>query len=94
MFDRVRVVGISEPTRLYELIEEKEPWKVQAVEVFHEGMRDFEAKRWKLAAATLGRVLNILPTDGPETVYLKCCQQFMRKPLTETWDGTFSLATQ
>ena len=95
--DRVRVVGISEPVRLYELIEEKDAVEstiVQAVEVFHEGMQDFEAKRWKLAVTTFRRVLSILPNDGPAAVYLKRCHQFMRKPPAETWDGVFSLTTK
>ncbi|MGA2379265.1 MAG: adenylate/guanylate cyclase domain-containing protein [Spirochaetia bacterium] len=95
--DRVRVVGINEPTRLYELIEEKgaeENTVAQAVEVFHEGMQDFEAKKWKLAAATFRRVLKILPTDGPATVYLKRCQGFMRKPPADNWDGVYSLTTK
>jgi adenylate cyclase len=94
--DRVRVVGINEPTRLYELIEEKqavESTVAQAVEVFHEGMQDFEAKRWKLAAATFRRVLQILPTDGPAAVYLKRCQQFMRKPPPDTFP-VYSLTTK
>ena len=66
--DRVRVVGINEPVRLYELIEEKDAVDktvAQAVEVFHEGLQDFEAKNWKIAAATFRRVLQILPDDGP-----------------------------
>ncbi|MGA2480253.1 MAG: CHASE2 domain-containing protein [Spirochaetia bacterium] len=95
--DRVRVVGINEPTRLYELVEEKDAVDkiiAQAVEVFHEGMQDFEAKHWKLAAATFRRVLKIHPEDGPATVYLRRCQQYMRKPPAEDWDGVYSLTTK
>jgi adenylate cyclase len=95
--DRVRVVGINEPTRLYELIEEKnaaESSVVQAVEIFHEGLRDYEAKQWKLAAASFRRVLTVLPSDGPASVYLKRCQQYMRKPPVEPWTGIFALTTK
>lgn len=92
--DRVRVVGIEKAVRLYELIEEKDAVDrtvAQAVEVFHEGLADFEAKKWKLAAATFRRVLTILPTDATSEVYLKRCQLFMRKPPAEDWDGVFKL---
>ena len=95
--DRVRVVGINEPVRLYELIEEKDAVDrtvAQAVDVFQEGLQDFEAKNWKVAAATFRRVLTILPTDGPAQVYLKRCQAFMRKPPVEGWDGVFKLETK
>jgi adenylate cyclase len=95
--DKVRVVGINEPTRLYELLEEKaaaESTVQQAVEIFHDGLREFEARKWKLAAAAFRRVLKILPADGPAGVYLKRCQQFMRKPPAETWDGIYALTTK
>ena len=91
------MVGISEPTRLYELIEERDAVDAtvaEAVEVFHEGMQHFEAKEWKLAAVTFKRVLGIQPADGPAQVYLKRCQEFMRKPPADTWDGVFVLATK
>ncbi|MGO9307997.1 MAG: hypothetical protein ACLQDL_03115, partial [Spirochaetia bacterium] len=63
-------------------------------EVFHEGLQDYEAKKWKLAAATIRRVLKIRPTDGPATTYLKRCQQNMRKPPAETWDGVYNMTTK
>lgn len=66
----------------------------QAVEVFHEGLADFEDKKWKLAAATFRRVLTILPGDPPSEAYLKQCQLFMRKPPAEDWDGVFKLETK
>ena len=95
--DRVRVVGINEPIRLYELVEEKsvvENTVLQAVQVFEEGMQDFEAKRWETAAETFTHVLEILPTDGPAAIYLKRCQEFLKKPPADTWDGVFSLTVK
>jgi adenylate cyclase len=95
--DRVRVVGINEAVRLYELLEEKDAAErtvQQAVEVFHDGLQEFEAKKWKRAAATFRRVLKIMPTDGPAAVYLTRCQQFMRKPPAENWDGIYALTTK
>jgi len=66
--DRVRVVGINEPTRLYEQIEEKDAVErtvAKAVGVSHEGMQDSEAKWWKLVATTFRHVLTLPPSDGP-----------------------------
>ena len=95
--DRVRVVGIEKAVRLYELIEEKgavDPIAAQAVEVFHQGLTEFEAKKWETAAATFRRVLEILPTDATSEIYLKRCQVFMKKPPAEDWDGVFKLETK
>jgi adenylate cyclase len=95
--DRVRVVGINQPVRLYELIEEKgraERAVVEAVEVFHRGLEQYEQKDWARARATFEQVLRILPEDGPATRYIKSCQDFQAKPPAAGWDGVFNLTTK
>jgi adenylate cyclase len=95
--DRVRVVGINEPVRLYELIEEKskaERAMVEAVEIFHQGLEQFEQKDWARAKATFEQVLRILPQDGPAQRYIKSCQEFQAKAPAAGWDGVFNLTTK
>jgi adenylate cyclase len=97
MLDRVRVVGINQPVRLYELIEEKgraERSVEEAVEIFHKGLEQFEAKDWAGARATFGEVLRLLPEDGPATRYIKSCKEFKTKPPAPNWDGVFNLTTK
>jgi adenylate cyclase len=92
--DRVRVVGIEQPVRLYELVDEKgagDAATLEAIEVFHRGQQLFEAKRWEEALAQFRKVLKILPGDGPATAFSKRCQEFKRKPPLESWDGVFNL---
>ena len=95
--DRVRVVGINQPVRLYELIEEKgKAGKAveEAVEIFHNGLEKFEAKDWVSARATFEEVLRVLPEDGPAKRYIKSCQEFEAKPPASNWDGVFNLTTK
>ncbi len=95
--DRVRVVGINQPVRLYELIEEKskaERAMVEAVEIFHQGLEQFEQKDWAKAKATFEQVLRILPEDGPAQRYIKSCQDFQAKAPAAGWDGVFNLTTK
>ncbi len=95
--DRVRVVGINQPVRLFELIEEKgraEKSLEEAVEIFHRGLEQFEAKDWAEARATLGEVLRLVPEDGPAKRYIKSCQEFEAKPPASNWDGVFNLTTK
>ena len=95
--DRVRVVGINKPVRLYELIDEKDAVDktvAEAVQLFHQGLEEFEAKKWKVAASTFRQVLQVLPGDSTSDVYIKQCQVFMRKPPAEDWDGVFKLETK
>ncbi len=95
--DRVRVVGITQPVRLFELIEEKgkaEKAVVQAVEIFHRGLEQFEQKDWARARATFEEALRVLPNDGPAQRYVKSCQDFLVKPPAANWDGVFNLTTK
>ena len=95
--DRVRVVGINQPVRLYELIEEKgkaEKSVEEAVEVFHRGLARFEEKDWAGARAIFEDVLKILPEDGPAKRYIKSSQELEVKPPPAGWDGVFNLTAK
>ena len=95
--DRVRVVGINQPVRLYELIEERGRAGrsvEEAVEVFHRGLEQFEAKDWAGARASFEEVLRLLPEDGPAKRYIKSCQEFEAKAPPSGWDGVFNLTTK
>ncbi len=95
--DRVRVVGINQPVRLFELIEEKgraEKTVQEAVGVFHRGLDLYEDKDWKGAQAVFAEVLRLVPEDGPAKRYIKSCQEFEAKPPAANWDGVFNLTTK
>ncbi len=93
--DRVRVVGIQQPVRLFELIDEKvnaDPKKVEAVEIFHRGLELFEERDWEGARNEFKKVLEVLPDDGPAKIYIKRCNDFKRKSPPASWDGVFNLS--
>ncbi|NNM67702.1 MAG: CHASE2 domain-containing protein, partial [Spirochaetales bacterium] len=95
--DKVRVVGISNPVRLYELIEEKSlatPGQIQMVEAFHTGLESFEAKDWAKAETLFQEVLRLAPNDGPSQFFSRRCAEFKKKPPVENWDGVFNLTTK
>jgi adenylate cyclase len=92
--DRVRVVGISQPVRLFELLEERsgvDASTLAAVEIFHQAQALFEARDWDKAAGLFEEVQRLLPGDGPAEVFLKRCREFKKKPPADNWDGVFSL---
>lgn len=93
--DRVRVMGIQEPVRLYELIDEKSATSadmLEAVEFFHKGLELFENRQWDAAVAQFRKVQKILPGDGPSGVFIKRCQGFKKNPPAASWDGVFKLS--
>jgi adenylate cyclase len=92
--DRVRVIGISEPVRLYELLETAEkavPGQIKLVEVFNKSLAFFEDRNWKQAADGFREALSINSGDKPTQKYLDRCIDFMTNPPLDTWDSIYNL---
>lgn len=92
--DRVRVVGIQQPVRLYELVGQQgsgDSALSATVERFHAVLDLFEAKDWARAKAGFEEILKDHPEDGPAKLYLKRCEDNVKSPPSATWDGVFSL---
>ncbi|MCG8478756.1 MAG: adenylate/guanylate cyclase domain-containing protein, partial [Spirochaetales bacterium] len=95
--DRVRVKGTDEPVRLYELIgygDESSAPQREALELFERGLADFEMRSWETAARRFETVLRIYPDDGPATLFLERCREFMEQEPRDTWDGVISLTAK
>jgi len=92
--DRVRVVGINEPVRLYEIVEERFELSnkiLEALGIFDEGLQAFEEWDWESAKTYFLEVLEIVPDDGPSQFYLERCNKYIKKAPPKNWDGVFSL---
>jgi adenylate cyclase len=94
---RVRVVGIQEPVRLFELIDERSAAgarTLEAIETFHRAQALFEGRQWDQAAELFAEVQKALPGDPPSEAFLKRCEEFKKKPLPENWDGVIDLTAK
>ncbi|GHV93517.1 guanylate cyclase [Spirochaetia bacterium] len=92
--DRVRVVGINQPVRLYELLDTLEnaaPEQKQLVEVFHEALDLFEKRDWKQAAEGFREILSTAKGDAPAQKYLDRCTAFLSSSPADDWDGVYNL---
>ncbi|MDR0321190.1 MAG: adenylate/guanylate cyclase domain-containing protein [Treponema sp.] len=95
--DRVRVVGINEPVRLHELIdtfEAADESKKKLVSVFHDALQCFEARQWEKAVAGFKEALSINSSDEPSRMYVERCENFMKKPPEDSWDGVYNLSSK
>ncbi len=95
--DRVRVVGISEPVRLFELVDEKElagDESLEIINIFHDALEKFEEKNWADAEDLFQKILRIDPEDGPAGIYIKRCTEYRKKAPPANWDGVFNLTTK
>jgi len=97
MLDRVRVVGINEPVRLYQVVDETKYLEAEmgkAISSFHAGIERFENKEWDGAIEAFTQVLNLIPGDGPAETFLKRCREYKENPPPEGWDGVFNLTSK
>jgi adenylate cyclase len=91
--DRVRVVGINEPVRLHErlnMMDCAEPNEKKLVEVFDQAREYYENRKWKEAIEGFKESLSI-ENGGPSAIYLKRCENFLKNPPDDKWDGVNNL---
>lgn len=92
--DRVRVVGINEPVRLVEVVEEHSQAASEvreAVEIFHDGLARYEQREFARSFKRFKDVVRILPKDGPSTIYLKRCIGYAKNPPPDSWEPVVNL---
>jgi class 3 adenylate cyclase len=92
--DRIRVVGINEPVRIYEIMETRERATSAMHErkaLFHNAHALFESRRWADAERAFNHVLKTFPGDGPSTLYIDRCRQYQKREPAASWDGVFNM---
>jgi class 3 adenylate cyclase len=90
--DRVRLVGISSPLRLYEIIgfrEKLSPRELEGAASWDEGVDLFEQRRFEKAEELFASLAK--EGDGAAGVYLERCRKFIAAPPPDNWDGVNNL---
>jgi class 3 adenylate cyclase len=92
--DRVKLLGINEAVRIYEILETKTDAADALFELtylFHKALDLFDARNWKDAGEAFNHVLKLFPNDGPSLLYADRCAQYSERPPKDDWDGVFNL---
>jgi len=92
--DRIKVIGIEEPVRIYEILETKAdaaPALRELAHLFQAALNIFETRNWKSAEDAFAEVLKAFPDDPPSLLYLNRCKQYREYPPKEDWDGVFNI---
>lgn len=95
--DRVRVVGINNPIRLYNpiaIMSEATENQKEMVIKFENALNLFEERQWKSAKSEFRAVLKIDPDDKPAVRYIQLCDKFLEKQPESNWDGVFNLTSK
>jgi len=87
--DRVRVVGINTPLRLYELL----PTDTEqgTLEIWEKAIDLYEGRNFKKAYGLFVSLLKRYPNDNVAKVYALQCKTFIEAPPPEDWDAVKNL---
>lgn len=92
--DTIRVVGKSEATKVYQLLERKgetQGLTADLVTQYEKGLKLYKARDFGAAQAAFKLALSISETDGPSKTYMNRCAEYVKNPPPADWDGVFTL---
>jgi adenylate cyclase len=92
--DRVRVVGINTPVRLYELLalrDETLPEDLEVLTAWEQGIALFEAGSFAAAGEHFSLLAKKRPGDYTAQIYAERCRQYREEPPPAGWDGVRNL---
>jgi len=93
--DRVRVVGKTIPTRVYELVAASgTPLPDELVETLRRYASALEAYRtleWAEALRRFEEILRLSPGDRPSLAMARRCRMYIETPPQADWDGVYEL---
>jgi len=95
--DLIRVMGKTEPVRVYELLDRKGevPHELQKVyNAYTEGLALYREQKWDDAIAKFEQALILKVDDEPSKRYIVRCEEFKASPPPEDWDGIFTMTTK
>jgi len=91
--DWVRVKGKAQPVRIFELIAESSvaPETGQMLKHFETGFQLYHERRFQEAIAAFNDALKIKPDDGVSQLYVERCEDYLKEPPGENWDGVCTM---
>jgi adenylate cyclase len=92
--DSIRVLGKSEPVRIFELLARKGELGQAAADLrdsFEQGLNAYRSCDWDRAQAYFVACLEMAPADGPSQLFIVRLQYVRDHPPADDWDGVWSL---
>ncbi len=68
--------------------------KKKALEHFAQGRKLYKLMKFREARDAFARALQEFPDDGPSKEYIRRCDEYIRTPPPEDWDGVYEMKTK
>ena len=91
--DLVKVVGRTEPLRVYEVIgyyAEINDKLQETLRSYQKGLEAYRQRNWDLASHCFGQALQLTPNDKPSQVMRDRVNEYMSTPPPDAWLGAYS----
>jgi adenylate cyclase len=88
--DRVRVVGINTPLRLYELLGLRD--EAGRPDAWEDALALYERREFAAAEKLFASIVGQNEKDGPAQLYLDKCRSYIAVPPPADWDGVNNLS--
>lgn len=95
--DIIRVVGKTQPVRIYELVSQKEELDEKSrsvLEKFHLGINLYRERKWNVAKEYFEKILELDPYDNPSQEYLRRCKEYENSPPSADWEAVFEVRSK
>ncbi|MBT3427911.1 MAG: adenylate/guanylate cyclase domain-containing protein [Gammaproteobacteria bacterium] len=92
--DMIRVVGKSEPIRVYQLLDRKNATTgvtADLVNQYNLGLAAYQQRDFVKALHEFNACLALVADDGPSITYVNRCKSLIESPPAASWDGVWEL---
>lgn len=93
--DCIRVVGKTEPARLFELLARKgelAPATAELREYFAQGLDAYRRRDWEIARTRFDACLKLNPGDTPSRLFISRIHHWRDHPPVPDWDGVWNVS--
>jgi adenylate cyclase len=89
--DLIRVKGKLLPVTIYELLGHRETAGDlnELCEIFTSGHEAYKLRKWREARGYFEHILTRWPNDGPASIFLERCDEYIADEPPEDWDGVY-----
>ena len=64
------------------------------LEQYNSALALYKQRKWEEARASFQKALEFVPDDGPSQMYIGRCDEYIKKPPGDDWDGVFVMTTK
>jgi len=92
--DMIRVVGKSEPIRVYQLLDRKNATMgvtADLVNQYNQGLAAYRQRDFETALHEFNTCLSLVADDGPSLTFVNRCKSLIESPPSVSWDGVWEL---